>query len=384
MSSWVREIPVFPPKKVEDFQRLPKILPEQKNAIEEVLPYPSPSRFFQPGSGQRIVDESPRPRKEPVFTPISEAKSTNKSEIVTKVKPRNTRILPRQPEPFVSLATTKQNQIISQQVKTFDNPSLKVQSVQRAAKYEPKNTITKVAQLDAAQNPNITIVIPLYNGIEFLEEALQSIKRQTYKDWLGLIGVNGHGPTGEPVLTKAIDLVNSAGLAKRITVINLPDVKGAANAINHMVGASKTPYIAHIDADDLWLSKKLEYQMSVFEQDPTIGIVGSMCRYFGDSNDCKILPPGMLTVDDFAKLNPLIHSSILIKRDLAIYTNDFVAYDYDCWVRNIKNGTNIFNINNILVLHRIHNKSFYNTSGKQDLEPVQKKYGLAGLNSKNT
>jgi hypothetical protein len=183
------------------------------------------------------------------------------------------------------------------------------------------------------------------------------------------------------VLSKAIELVYSAGLANRITVINLPDVKGGVNAINHMVGASKTPYIAHIDADDLWLSKKLEYQMSVFEQDPTIGIVGSMCRYFGDSNDFKILPPGMLTVDDFTKLNPLIHSSILIKRELAIYTNDFVAYDYDCWVRNIKNGTNIFNINNILVLHRIHNKSFYNTSGKQDLEPVQKKYGLDKINA---
>ena len=66
-----------------------------------------------------------------------------------------------------------------------------------------------------------------------------------------------------------------------------------------MVGRATTPYIAHLEADDLWLSKKLQYQMSIFEQDQTIGIVGAMCRYFGDSNDFKILPPGMLNIDDF-------------------------------------------------------------------------------------
>jgi len=408
MSSWVRQTPISPPKKAEEFNRLPKVLPEMKNTIEEVLPYPTPSRFFLPGSGQRLVDESPKARTkvgEPEFLPISDSAKNDPNsiktfDIVTTVKSRNTKpkILPRKPEPFVSLATPKYNPLPSSMptvVRTFDNPSVKAPSSQQKTtkpavakyetKYETKNKQSDkktIPQLDASSNPNITIVIPLYNGVEFLEEALQSIKRQTYQDWKGIIGVNGYGQTGEPVLTKATDLVYNAGLAKRISVINLPDVKGAANAINHMVGQSTTPYIAHIDADDLWLSKKLEYQMSVYEQDPTIGIVGSMCRYFGDSNDFKILTPGMLTVNDFVKSNPLIHSSILIKREFAVYSDEFVAYDYDCWVRNITNDTKIFNINNILVLHRIHSKSFYNTSGKQDPTAIQRKYGLDKLEIK--
>ena len=409
MSSWVRDIPLLPPKKVEEFVRLPKEPGHvnEVNSIEEVLPFPPPSRLFQPGqpqTGMRAVEESVRNRKTgiPEFIPISDAVKQQSLEVKpfdTPYKPKPRKILPKQPEPFVPLWAGQSQEGNKEQpvleVKTFDIPSsvrlgaqAKVQR-QTPAKYEPrtkKSTVAvagqgagaapSVSQLGVSANPLITIVIPLYNGIEFLEEALQSVKRQTYNDWVGLIGVNGHGQSGEPVFSKTKEIVQLLGLSNRFSVINLPDVRGAANAINHLVGMSSTPYIAHLDADDLWLSKKLEYQMSVFEQDAAIGIVGSMCRYFGDSNEYKILPPGLLTIDDFTVNNPLIHSSILIRREYAIYSDEFVAYDYDCWVRNVKNGAVVFNINNILVLHRIHSKSFYNTSGKQDPELIKKKYGL--------
>lgn len=402
MSSWNRDTPKQPPKKAEEFNRLPKELPSTNTIIHEVLPFPAPSRMFKPGTGQRMVEESTisRPAAEgaPVFQPISDAAKADPLavktfEVMSVVKPRNQKkaFLPRHPEPFVPL--TSNTSPLANQVpvvtKSFENPTMvkpvaqpRGRPTQQVARFEPKqrgqqgNNKKTVNQIGVSANPQITIVIPLYNGIEFLEEALQSVKRQTYNDWTGFIGVNGHGQTGEPVLSKAGDIVYNMGLSNRIQVINLPDVRGAANAINHMVGMSTTPYIAHLDADDLWLSKKLEYQMSVYEQDATIGIVGAMCRYFGDSNDFKILPPGMLTIDDFTTFNPLIHSSILIRREHAIYSDEFVAYDYDCWVRNVKNGVNIFNINNILVLHRIHSKSFYNTSGKQDPEAIKRKYGL--------
>jgi len=409
MSSWVRGSTLQPPKKVEEFVRL-SAATNEVNSIEEVLPFPPQSRLFQPGqpqTGMRAIEESVRNRKTgiPEFIPISDAVKQESLEVktfdtsVTSLKPKPRKILPRQPEPFVPLWTGQQegqqkgqSQQPVLEVKTFDNPTtvrIRTQGqpqrqTQAPAKYEPKSKKTgagaggavAVSQLGVSANPLITIVIPLYNGIEFLEEALQSVKRQTYNDWVGLIGVNGHGQSGEPTFSKSKEIVQTLGLSNRFSVINLPDVRGAANAINHLVGMATTPYIAHIDADDLWLSKKLEYQMSVFEQDPTIGIVGSMCRYFGDSNEFKILPPGLLTIEDFAVNNPLIHSSILIRREYAIYSDEFVAYDYDCWVRNVKNGTVVFNINNILVLHRIHSKSFYNTSGKQDPELIKKKYGL--------
>ena len=38
----------------------------------------------------------------------------------------------------------------------------------------------------------ITILIPIYNGIEYLEESIESVKKQTFKDWELIIGINGH------------------------------------------------------------------------------------------------------------------------------------------------------------------------------------------------
>ncbi len=40
----------------------------------------------------------------------------------------------------------------------------------------------------------ISILIPIYNGIEFIEQSIGSVLTQTYKDWEIIIGINGHEP----------------------------------------------------------------------------------------------------------------------------------------------------------------------------------------------
>ena len=39
---------------------------------------------------------------------------------------------------------------------------------------------------------SVSILIPLYNGVEFLNEAIISIRNQTYQNWEVIIGINGH------------------------------------------------------------------------------------------------------------------------------------------------------------------------------------------------
>jgi len=38
----------------------------------------------------------------------------------------------------------------------------------------------------------ISILMPIYNGIEFINESVPSILQQTYGEWELLIGINGH------------------------------------------------------------------------------------------------------------------------------------------------------------------------------------------------
>ena len=48
--------------------------------------------------------------------------------------------------------------------------------------------------IENIQKERITILMPIYNGIEFIEESVKSIIKQTYTEWELIIGINGHLP----------------------------------------------------------------------------------------------------------------------------------------------------------------------------------------------
>ena len=115
-----------------------------------------------------------------------------------------------------------------------------------------------------------SVLIPLYNGIELLKEAVDSVRAQTYPEWEVIIGVNGH-PQGSDVYKEALALANApsalanAPLAlaeSHIRVIDLYDLpeKGKSAALNAMLPYAKFSHIAILDADDIWLPTKLEKQ----------------------------------------------------------------------------------------------------------------------------
>ena len=53
-----------------------------------------------------------------------------------------------------------------------------------------------------------SILIPLYNGIDFLNEAIESVQAQTHTQWEIIIGVNGH-PQGSQVYLEALALAQA-------------------------------------------------------------------------------------------------------------------------------------------------------------------------------
>lgn len=221
----------------------------------------------------------------------------------------------------------------------------------------------------------ISVLVPLYNGIETLAECLESVKAQVYTNWTATIGVNGHGPDGGAVFQTAQSIVAGLGDA-RFRVINLPDVKGAPDAINAMVAASSTEWIAHIDADDKWDPYKLLYQIEVVRAHPDLGVVGTFAQYFGDWDGAPDQPAEFIDPAVFHTKNPMIHSSILIRKPYAHYTNEFYGiYDYDCWVRNILAGVKFYNVPFRLTHHRLCSTiSVFNSSKRQQPELVRMKY----------
>ena len=74
----------------------------------------------------------------------------------------------------------------------------------------------------------ISILIPIYNGIEFISDSVDSVLDQTYTEWELLIGVNGH-PKNSDVFKKAKEYENKS---KKIRVFDFHDIKGKSNTLN--------------------------------------------------------------------------------------------------------------------------------------------------------
>ena len=213
-----------------------------------------------------------------------------------------------------------------------------------------------------------SILIPLYNGIEFLNEAIESVQSQTLPLWELIIGVNGHPPDSE-VYKETKYLVGCADT--RIRVIDLYDLpqKGKSAALNAMLAYTKYPHVAILDADDVWLPTKLEKQYP-FVKDG-YDVVGTQCEYFGELQGRPTIPFGDISTRDFFQANPMINSSTIVKKELCHWVSRWDGVeDYDMWLRLRKAQHTFYNVGEVLVRHRVHRSSAFNAQGNGNKVPA--------------
>jgi len=225
-------------------------------------------------------------------------------------------------------------------------------------------------------SPSVSVLIRLYNGIEFLEESLRSVCDQIYDDWELLIGVNGHGPDGNSVHLQARQIVSKSPYKTQICVINYSQVKGGAEVMNALVKDARATWVAFLDVDDMWLADKLLKQIHLRDLYPNLDVIGTQVKYFGAFQGSPCIPVGHLSIEDFKKANPMINSSVLMRAVDVDFTDRFSLDDYDLWSRMIIANKKFYNIEEQLTLHRIHGHSAYNSSGKQDPEGLRRHYFL--------
>jgi teichuronic acid biosynthesis glycosyltransferase TuaG len=223
----------------------------------------------------------------------------------------------------------------------------------------------------------ISILLPLYNGIEFLNESLESIFLQTYINYEIIIGINGHYNDID-FFNNVNNIVNSLKLKYKnnnydIVIFDF-DFKSKSKTLNSMVKKTKYDYIALIDVDDKWVNNKLELQIKYLEN---YDIIGTSCSYFGDiENYVPTIPYGDITNHNFLDYNPIINSSVLLKKNCAFWTEDdnIQLEDYDLWLRLKFENKKFYNIDKILCYHRIHRKSFFNNTNSNNISILKNKW----------
>ena len=119
--------------------------------------------------------------------------------------------------------------------------------------------------------PLVSIIMNCYNGSKYLDEALQSIINQTYKNWELIFWDNLSNDNSKEIFKKYNDKRFKYFLADKHTVLY--------EARNLAVKKVKGEFIAFLDTDDVWLKEKLEEQIKLFSN-KKIGLVyGNYWRF---------------------------------------------------------------------------------------------------------
>ena len=216
----------------------------------------------------------------------------------------------------------------------------------------------------------VTILTPLFNGIEYFEECYNSILCQTEQGFTWIIGVNGHGDDSNDIYVMLKNRISDS----RVRVKNYATV-GKVNTLNEMIKDVTTPYVALCDCDDAWILNKLEVQKQILEKYPMIDVLGTNLQYIGELNHIPQLPFGKITYDILCKINPVVNSSVVLKKECCGWVDRFGLEDYDLWFRLVLlQNKNIFTIQEPFILHRIHKTSAFNNSGVQDVKGLLNYY----------
>ncbi len=112
-------------------------------------------------------------------------------------------------------------------------------------------------------DPKVSVIIPNYNYSQYLREAIDSVLAQTVAD-IEIVVVDD-GSTD-----RSKEILDSYG--ERISAVYQQN-QGVSAARNHGVSLSRGEFVAFLDADDAWLSTKIERQLDLFESDPDLGLV---------------------------------------------------------------------------------------------------------------
>ena len=199
-------------------------------------------------------------------------------------------------------------------------------------------------------SPLCSVVMSVYNGEEYLSIAIESILRQTYKNFEFIIINDGS-------TDQSLNIIKSYDDNRIITIQNENNIFLAAS-LNKGIRSAKGKYIIRMDADDVSISTRFEEQITFMENNPSIGLSGTNAEIIGSNSGCiNYEQSSNLIKFNFLHECHLLHPTLIIRKELIerhdLYYNESLRknQDYELFTRAIQH-TEIGNLPNYLLQYR--------------------------------
>lgn len=211
--------------------------------------------------------------------------------------------------------------------------------------------------------PAITVLMTVFNGEKHLPAAVESILRQSFRDFEFLV-------VDDASTDRSLDVLKSFAVRdSRLRILENTTNKGQTACLNQGLREARGEWIARQDADDLSLPKRLESHWNAIHANPDLVLTGVNGWIIDESSRCT----GMIHVPlndsgirwSMPWRNPFIHTGVMFRAGEGVYDEKFrICQDWELWNRLAERGQ-MLNLSKRLVVYRDSPNSLSHVSAER-------------------
>ena len=200
----------------------------------------------------------------------------------------------------------------------------------------------------------VSIIMPAFNAGKTIKKSIESVFNQSYKDWELIIVNDASTDNTQEIMESLIKK------EKRIVLLANKKNIGCALARDKGIKASNGRWIAFLDADDLWLPKKLEAQIAFHKKSKAILSYTQYRRIDQFGRLGRIIrTPNQVTYKELLKTNVIANSTVLYDTKNTSIEKILLGYplsfdDYARWLNITRDHGPAACLDDVLMLY------FYN------------------------
>jgi teichuronic acid biosynthesis glycosyltransferase TuaG len=228
----------------------------------------------------------------------------------------------------------------------------------------------------------VSVIMPAYNCENYIEDSINSVLAQTYKDLELIVIDDGSNDNTVNIINKI------SNQDSRVKFYKNKENKGVSVTRNKGISLANGEWIAFLDSDDIWTETKIEEQLK-YANELEAEFIFTGVSYIdekGEPYSGIFEVPNTVSYSKLLRQNVITCSSVLIKKrhfNSIKMENDNMHEDYAVWLRVLRSGICAYGINKPLLIYRISRNS---KSGNK-LKTIKMTYSVfrfVGLNSSSS
>jgi glycosyltransferase involved in cell wall biosynthesis len=206
----------------------------------------------------------------------------------------------------------------------------------------------------------VSVITTVYNGEQYIRQAIDSITSQSYVDFEMIVVNDGSTDSTADVLADIVD--------QKVKIFDVQHL-GRTKALNYAISKSQGEYIAILDADDVALHNRLKKQVGYLDKNHDVSLISAGKRIGIDDKDNEIERSDIKIYnyqeikDALHRRNPFFHSSVMFRRSAFIQVGGYderlsCLEDWGLYVDLSKNHK-IINLPDYFSKKRKHSYQFF-------------------------